>query len=416
MPCQVEFAPHVHHDQHPDLRGRKQIVARLLIARNLRARPTLQSGRRSKPFKDAVKFAEAAVNSDLVDRREPLHAFLREILDEARRHPPKSDSQNEVFDQFENDLSAMCCDKCVVRRLGEVNRDVIERAMCDGNNDVDNMQFGALCWQTFSDLFKFVVQIAEKAYGEILHPDKNEQLKLKLHTRVTTEAGFGARTLFPNDDAPGKRTAIIELTLPVEDFDDGYYLRLPYYMFHEVCVHAPEGWAAADKRQPANERCAFGEGFVDAAAVRILTRALEGGDVPSAPDRPYFERFMNEAEKAQHQRADLDGAQRSSPKQRDKAQQDAADARDRGMRLFKRLAKREDRQSADEAIRIALCVNLLPLAPEERINFMTTLDRASAGQAAVIHKRADWLHSLRDAANRGDLNTIRGLIEPVEDF
>jgi len=415
MPRQVEFAPHVHHDQHPDLRGRKQIVARLLIARNLRARPTLQSGRRSRPFKDAVKFAELAVNSDLVDRNEPLHAFLREIIDEARRHPPKAGSLDEFLVDFENDSNGMC-EKCVARRLGAVNRDVIEDAMCDGNNDLDNMQFGALCWETFSELFKFVVQVAEKAYGEILHTDKNEQLKLKLHTRVTTESGFGARTLFPNDDAPGKRTAIVELTLPVEDFDDGYYLRLPYYMFHEVCVHAPEGWAAPDKRQPTNERCEFGEGFVDAAAVRILTRALEPGDVPSAPDRPYFERFMNEAEKAQHQRAGLDGAQRSSSKQRDKAHQEAADARDRGMRLFKRLAKREDRQSADEAIRIALCVNLLPLAPEERISFMTTLDRASDSQAAIVHRRADWLHSLREAANRGDLATIRALIRPVKEF
>jgi hypothetical protein len=413
MPRPVEFAPHVHHDRHPDLRGRKQIVARLLIARNLRARPKLQSGKKSKQFKGAVKFAELAANSDLLDKHEPLHAFLLKILAEARRHPS---ADSKCCDQFEKELTAMCCDKCVARRLDGADRDDIERAMCDGNNDLANMQYGALCWETFSELFKFVVQIAQKAYGEILHANQKEQLKLTLQTRVTTESGFGARTLFPDDDAPGKRTAIVELTLPVEDFDDGHYLRLPYYMFHEVCVHAPERWTAPHKRQPTNERCAFGEGFVDAAAVRILTRALECGGSCTAADEPYFEHFMNAAEKAQHQRADLDSALRSSSKQRDKAYQEASDARNRGMLLFKRLAKREDRQLADEAIRIALCVNLLPLEPDERISFFTTLDRASAGKAAIIQKRADWLHSLREGANRGDLVKIRELIAPVSDF
>ena len=239
---------------------------------------------------------------------------------------------------------------------------------------------------------------------------------MKLHTRITTDAAFGARTIFPEEDRPGQRTAIVELTLPVEEFDEGYYLRLPYYMFHEVCVHAPEGWSSPANRVPTNERCAFGEGFVDAAAVRILTRALEREGILTDADRPYCERFMNEAEKMQHQRADLEAAQRSSSKRRAKAQQDAVDARDSGMRLFKRLAKREDRQLADEAIRIALCVNLLPLLPNERISFMTMLDRASDDRAAINQRRSDWLHSLREVANRGDLVELRALIEPLTDF
>jgi len=288
--------------------------------------------------------------------------------------------------------------------------------MCNGRNDLDNLRFGALCWETFAELFKFGVQIAQEAYADVLRTNQNEHLDVKLHTRITTDAGFGARTLFPEDDRPGQRTAIVELTLPVEDFDEGFYLRLPYYMFHEVCVHAPEGWTASAKRVPTNERCAFGEGFVDAAAVRILARALEREGILTDADRPYAERFMNEAEKAQHQRADLDAAQRSSSKRRAGTQQDAAHARDEGMRLFKRLAKREDRQLADEAIRIALCVNLLPLEPDERISFMAMLDRASDCRAALMQRRSDWLHSVRAAANRGDLGQLRALIGPARDF
>jgi hypothetical protein len=432
MPSPVEFKPHVHHDKHPDLRGRKQIVARLLIARNLRARPTLQTGSRRGALKEVVKFAESEADSETrLNGPETLQQFVTGVLEQARQRG-KTSPAHECLCHFEQDAHTMCCEHCVAHRLVGADNDTIKAAICDGHDDHDlpNLQHKALCWETFSELFKFAVNEAQRAYSEVLRGENSEYLEVELRTEITTNPGFGARTVFPAADKRGHRSAIVKLTLPREDFDDGYYLRLPYYLFHEVFVHAPEGWTAEGTRVPTNERCAFGEGFVDAAAVRVLTRALEaeavveGSEVQETPDRlhlpltdrPYFERFMNEAEKAHHQRADLSASERSSSKMRDKALQDAADARDDGMRLFKRLARREDRRSADEAIRIALCVNLLPLEPEARIDFMTKLDRASSDQAAVSDKRSTWLQKLRDAANRGDLDQVRVLIEPVKDF
>jgi len=88
MPNSIEFKPHVHHDRHPDLRGRKQIVARLLIARNLQALPTLRTGKRRKLFRDALKSAEVVANSDRLEKSESLHEFVKGVLDEACQHPP----------------------------------------------------------------------------------------------------------------------------------------------------------------------------------------------------------------------------------------------------------------------------------------------------------------------------------------
>jgi len=349
-----------------------------------------------------------------------LHEFVKGVLDEACQHPPANagaaGSMEECVHQFKRDLNAIGCERCVVRRIGSSDPSKIKGAICDGKNDIANLNFGALCWETFAELFKFSVQITQQLYSSIVQSDETEQLNIELQTRITTEPGFGARTVFPDTDKAGNRSAVVQLTLPVEDFDDSYYLRLPYYIFHEVFVHAPESWTSVGKRQPTNERCAFGEGFVDAAAVRVLIRALEGGELLTPVDRPFFEHFMNETEKAHHRRADLAPVERGSYKQRDKAAQDAADARDDGMRLFKRLAERENPQLADEAIRIALCVNLLPLEPSERIDFMTKLDRASANRAAITERYSNWLNSLRNAANRGDLKGIKDLIGPVRDF
>src|SRR5262249_46080303 len=154
---------------------------------------------------------------------------------EARRHPPTKGSIGEFLDKFENDLCAMHCEKCVARRIGDGAPDVLAAAMCDGRNDLDNLQFGALCWETFAELFKFGVKTAQEAYSDVLRTDQNEFLNVKLHTRITTDAEFGAKTLFPEEDRPGQRSAIVELTIPIEEFDEGYYLRLPYYIFHEVC-------------------------------------------------------------------------------------------------------------------------------------------------------------------------------------
>ena len=418
----VKFIPSADHDQHPDLRGRKQIAARLLIARNLRAHATLGQRRAPKPLKNALRVAEtAASNSDQLDERElSLHDFVEGVLHEARRCCTTSKApsvrMDECLDGFEEDISNLSCKKCVIRRLSPAdgaNPDIVKQAVCNGANDLTNLRFGGLCWQTFSDLFKICVEIAEEAYSGILSVEGDEALVVHLHTKVTTKESVGARTWFPAEDEPGHRAAIVELALPVDDFDDTYYLRLPYYIFHEVCVHSPESWAAQQKRQAANERCAFGEGFVDAAAVRILTRALEGGKILPPSQRPYVERFMSEAEKAQHLRADLGAGDRSSTKDRDKGAQDAVSARDQGMLLFKRLARREDRQAADEAIGIALCVNVLPLEPDERRSFMTGLDRASDDLAPVMPSRSKWLNSLRNAARRRNLMEVRALINPL---
>ncbi len=102
---------------------------------------------------------------------------------------------------------------------------------------------------------------------------------LRLKTMHTSGEDIGARTRFPTHDDFGDRNATVEINLPVDWFDEAHMKRLPYLMFHEICVHGPEAWHGASRSragpQRTSERCSFREGFVDAAATHTLVSWLQ---------------------------------------------------------------------------------------------------------------------------------------------
>lgn len=105
--------------------------------------------------------------------------------------------------------------------------------------DSESLEGVGQCWSLLTELFTCRVELAEETYGGLLNGHEVRTLHLRLQTRRTTEADLGARTRFLHETG-SKRRAIIELKLPIERFDDSHLTRLPYILFHEICVHGPE--------------------------------------------------------------------------------------------------------------------------------------------------------------------------------
>jgi len=428
----ISFEPQARHEQHPDLHGRKQLAARLLIARNLGVFA------RDLPPATLVRVHAAAGDPKrLKDGKLALDAFLMRVFDTARRicdedgevalgdEPPLAKVTTRLA-RFEEELSAINCQNCVRQRLNgaaALDESAVRNAICGDNHSLNSANMGgeALCWRLLTDMFDDLVRLAEKAYAPLLRNNAHRRLQVRFHTEVTSKRSLSASTRFPRDkDRADARMSVVNLVLPVEHFNHRHYLTIPYYLFHEICVHGPESWLTAGPRGTTNERCPFREGFVDAAAVWLLTHALHRGEIASAQQYPEY--FVHATKQGHVARATIEPEVEISSASEDVALSDAARARAAGLMLFDRLEFHEVFGSTAELVKVALALNLLPLTSDQRREVMVELEREGMSAAEEWPSRADhkdkpdanpsgaWRDRLRQAAVDGQLDRLAELV------
>jgi hypothetical protein len=201
------------------------------------------------------------------------------------------------------------------------------------------------------------------------------------------------------------------------DFHHGHYFSLSYYIFHEICVHTPQSWRSTGHRNAeldATETCPLREGFVDAAAHKLLKHALENPD--NFPvNRRFLESFSLHSDRTHANRVTPDPRKQLSKHPKDEAECAAVEARESGVKLFERMGAHEPRE---HVIEFALSLNVLPLNKDNRIRLMTQLDKGTLGESAGSKaggqnsrtRRRSWIDSLRAAVQIGDLDKLDRLV------
>jgi hypothetical protein len=421
----IDFEAIVRHEEHIDLRGRKQLLAKLLIARSFGSTASdLPEGLLS-----AVK--SASNNEELIeDSGCSLEDFIRYILGEAvawtnRHRRSGSPKVQTAVASFRADLKRVSCRECVRRRLPpglKHDNQAIKSAICNGANDAENLKGDPRCWKFFNRLFEKLVKVAECAYRRVLCSEV-ERLRIQFKTVRTNGSCIRANTTFPNHDSLPSRAAVASITFPVVDFHHGHYFTLPYYIFHEICVHTPQAWRVSGRRNrelDATETCPLREGFVDAAAHKLLERALEN---PRRFDlhRGFLEDFSVYSSKAHFDRVTPDPLKQQSKRPEDEEECAAVEARLCGEKLFRRMGAQEPKDRPKHVIRFALSLNVLPLTKDDRTRLVTQLDKGSLGEPAELSsddagrqdsrtRRRGWIAGLRAAAQSGDLEELERLV------
>jgi hypothetical protein len=415
----VRFEPVIKPDGYPDLQWRKQLAARLLIARNISPR--------ANRLKGAILTAASAAAKQ-PGQVPKLDNFLGLVL-KAARHQAKNPAANvdtakkklhdRTFKDFRDDLTSISCRDCVRSRLTalkeEFTEPVLERRICDGKNDHDNLTGAASCLALITQLFFDLAALAEKHYASLLEHSNNHKLLIYLQIVPTNEPDLGAKTEFLDED--GNRIAKVQLKVPVEHLHHTQYFRIPYYIFHEICVHGPEAWDLEGPRRLCTpSRCPLREGFVDAAAVYVLNKALSAGEIARGGNFRFKDDFQFAAEHSQLDRAVLPLGEEISEEERLQAKQDIVRARKDGLMLFRKLVSERD---GDQIARLAFSLNLLCLDEDSRALLVDHLDSALqahpmlGGYARPEGGTPAWLGQLCAAATAGKMKDLDVLVNQL---
>jgi hypothetical protein len=418
----AKFIAKISPDSYPALQWRKKLAARILIARNLSSKSRVLKGSILSTVNESARDSVRAKDDSLT-----LEKFLREILADAKHSanlPSKrtlSPRVTEAFNDFEQDLGIVSCYNCVKYRLFDDKKliaELIEPSICNGTNDEPNLTDRAACLYIITSIFGMAVQLAEESYRTLLK-DAEIGLTISIKFRATEEKSLGASTTLR--DREGMRIAIIEVKLPAEDFDHHQYFNLPYYIFHEVCVHAPEAWDYPGSRPllVTPSTCPLREGFVDAAAAHILDRALSQNKLGIEHDR-FKEEFQLATQTSSLSRAIPRAEVEASDLSRDQFMQEITEARHRGQVLFLKIASEI---GDDAAADLALALNLLSLDDNRRDQLVAELTLAldprpvpaGSGEGAPIAEASipAFLRRLTDAAQAGRLRTLREAAESL---
>jgi hypothetical protein len=181
-------------------------------------------------------------------------------------------------------------------------------------------------------------------------------------------------------------------------------------MFHEIFVHAPESWEAQARRAETNERCAFREGFVDAAALYVLLSGLKRRKRVPDSHRDFIHSYEIGAKLAHLERRNHGPGGRMSH---------VASTRDAGATVFDVLEKKG---YAKDAVRIAICLNRLALSEEERTRVLIVLVEIADSLRWVNGKpepgAVRWLDLLGRAvevAQQGNAKELHTLLDNMVD-
>jgi hypothetical protein len=420
MPARIKFHADTRHGGHPNLAARKALAARVLIARNLRLRVSL-CNIGNPVLEDLVREAQHHVETEASYDGASLGEFLAGMLEAvdrrlkllAARNPKvkiPSAKLSEMLDLLREEAGKVSCEFCAGFQSAT--------KCCTGHAlDSDIVAGGARCLGFITELFDFLVDLAAQHYAPLLPDAPTRELKVRLKTRHHSKTQLGAATKF-SEDAPNNRHAEVVLDLPLQALDDTHLKRLPYTMFHEIFVHAPESWEAQARRTETSERCAFREGFVDAAALFVLLSALKRGKKIPISHRDFIRLYQSESKAAHRERRSYGPNGRMSALN-GAIQASVPTTRDAGANVFDVL---EQKGLANDAVRIAICLNRLALTEEERTRVLMGLVEIAdslcpingMGEPGAV-RWLDLLGRLREAAHEGNANIMHALLNEMVD-
>lgn len=428
MPGNVSFRAERAREKHPELESRKRLAALLLAARSLHL-PSASAEQREL-VDDLLRSADRVARDVglLRDSSISLDLFLRSMADEVERQYrgqerlPAASSIRELVARLRHNAENVDCLRCVQHSPGPSRQFLPlgrSEKVCQGDPalDLENMRNGAVCWQPFQNLFRFALLTAQEAYDAVLPTDCRIDLDFEFHTCGTREPALGAKTLFPSTDRPNARRTIVQITLPEDHFNFEHFAALLYLIFHEVCVHGPQAWYVAGKRDGTPEDCPFREGFVDAAAAEILEDALHNRVAALAPDLQPFADDIARKTKAEHnRRSDVTPEEANPDTRKTSTIRRIRQQRARGVKIFERLRKRVQINGSQPtghlAIRLALCANVLDLSDAALIDLVEQLDRVTDLKLHFSQDRQSRYQRLKDlvSAPSPRLSEIKALI------
>ncbi len=407
MPEPAKFRPDTAHAEHPVLSDRKALTTRM-IAAYVRVQAE-QSNPLDQGFDDLQLTVDARTRSSSHKvHTTTLSTFLNDLVADLRKLNA-TEAARLMIERFAAEAASIDCERCA-RNSGS-------GLPCNHSlDDAQNMEYGGQCWSLLTELFTHLVGLAEEVYGPLLREHEIRDLHLRLCTLRTTDAELGARTKFPPENGSGRR-ATIELRLPVEEFNDTHLTRLPYILFHEICVHGPEAWLGGSRHLDGPERttelCAFREGFVDAAAAWLLCHRLVNAPERLGRHAALADKYEAATRAAHHERASVGPAGLRAGGERDRTLRGIKNSREQGQSLFARLLGLDGdglKATGGAVARLAFALNLLPLTDKERIRLVQSMS-AVAKPFAVLRRRA-WFECLLEATSAHDLGRLRAEVEP----
>lgn len=416
----VRFLSDIAHANHPDLVARKHLAARVLLARNLHV---LANEKRlpRKSVKNLVLTGQVKIDIEAKNSNKTLTVFLEEVVTaikaqwESDRVSADTSTQMEhaaielLLSQLSQEAVGLSCHNCMDQRG--------EKTQCEGKvADAHIVAQRATCLDFVTTVFAFLVKLAESFYQPLLRPTPSGELVIRLQTKHTNGRALEASTRFVGD-GPLERRAQVHVKLPLR-FNATHLKRLPYLLFHEIFVHAPEAWGAASFREATAERCAFREGFVDAAALHVLQHGLRDLDVVPHSHHDFAEPYRRESRSAHRDRISHGPA----GVELDDEEDDLVAIRESGSLAFDRLAESD---LAKEAVDLAICINSLPLCENERTRIVVALCSMTAalrwtdsneqpGRTRWIELHRNVLHAVRTGNARELADRLLVAVDPSE--
>ncbi len=405
---------------HPHLRGRKPIVARMLVARGLDVRARSPEGPEERVALAVMRDDGRRAADDpfaVTDDRTKLDAHLHTTRDavcaaaeRARGHaartagPARLRMADQAVERIVADAATIDCGRCGARH-GHV---------CDGTEgDERVMRDDPECWRGIGDLVQFAMRETERTYAQVL-PDfaGGPRARLYFTTRAAREGAPVACTAFPPEDRVTDRCADVTLTLPIADFGHDAYFGLAYQVFHEVFVHVPQAIALPGRRAPFGSDCPMTEGMLDEAAYRTMGRALGRARHPDtflpAGMRPHAASFVRRAGHQHEERSRLDFESRG----RTTREVLAREARAFGRALYEKLVDHRGGERGEEwALGLALRLNVDLTDGACRKALMFRIDDALS--TPVSPGTANLLGDLDELLERGPTQAILSTLRLV---
>jgi hypothetical protein len=389
----LKFVADIRHGDYPDLPLRKVLAARMLGAKvRIHARIAKLDGTNvSRLFTELQGKAETA-NPD--NHEESLETYLFRIADELR-YGHKEPESMKLISAFHENIEKIGCTLCL-------SSGQIEGGPCKNRPDHDRKVmsaglYGPQCWSLLAELFISLTELAERHYERYIPAGT---LTLRLEPLNTGSNDASAQTYFPCSDAANGRQAIVRVLLPNGGFDERHLKLLPYLLFHEICVHGAESWRGGSRSLigplRTSERCAFREGFVDAAAVSVLVEWMYQTSNDLRRNWADLVEHCILPTQASHLHRAIPLATDDRGIKKAKIVQKVQEAREEGIELYHKFVRRFGPKLSAQ---LAFALNLLELTEDDRI-------RQGAPQSK-------WLLNLRRSVARGELQAVEELVRSV---
>ncbi|MEM7298843.1 MAG: hypothetical protein AAF391_11320 [Bacteroidota bacterium] len=265
-----------------------------------------------------------------------------------------------IIEKIKLSLESFSCEDC------KPFKDICK---IDKKQNHESVQEG-MCMERFTHHFNEIKSIVMTFYRDLAKTkNKNKILfstsfnsKDTLHD-LDVDVHANAQTIIRDDNK--KTVSEVELRFLISKFDWNTYCSIPYMITHELVCHAFQDiFDGSSPRKLPSEYCYFTEGFVDRAALEILTASLDrkgmGKDFRLPPEDQPYSRAISRRAFALHDA------------RRKRSRGLVFQGRNQGAQAFERLAKylggyhRNGSPNWQKAIAATLSLNAKQLSFDDR--------------------------------------------------